>query len=102
MVPMVSLERCMALPFQLENIEADGARFRALGADVARRKLIQLNNANDLGDLTVPPGNRFEALRGNLAGRYSIRINDQWRIVFRWDQRWTRGSRDQGLSLTRS
>jgi len=53
-------------------------------AKIARRKLIQLNNAGDLGDLTVPPGNRFEALKGNLAGRYSIRINDQWRIVFRW------------------
>jgi toxin HigB-1 len=44
----------------------------------------QLNNADDLGDLAVPPGNRFEALKGNLADRYSIRINDQWRIVFRW------------------
>ena len=53
-------------------------------AKIARRKLIQLNNANDLGDLVVPPGNRFEALKGNLAGRYSIRINNQWRIVFRW------------------
>ena len=53
-------------------------------AKIARRKLIQLNNAEDLGDLTVPPGNRFEVLKGNLAGRYSIRINDQWRIVFRW------------------
>jgi proteic killer suppression protein len=53
-------------------------------AKIARRKLIQLNNADDLGDLAVTPGNRFEALKGNLAGRYSIRINDQWRIVFRW------------------
>jgi toxin HigB-1 len=53
-------------------------------AKIARRKLIQLNNAGDLGDLTVPRGNRFEALKGNLAGRYSIRVNDQWRIVFRW------------------
>jgi proteic killer suppression protein len=45
-------------------------------AKIARRKLIQLNNADDIGDLTVPPGNRFEALKGNLAGSYSIRIND--------------------------
>ena len=53
-------------------------------AKVARRKLVQLNNAAVLGDLAVPPGNRLEALRGDLAGRHSIRINDQWRIVFRW------------------
>ena len=51
---------------------------------VALRKLIQLNQAADLGDLAVPPGNRLEALRGNWAGFYSIRVNDQWRIVFRW------------------
>jgi len=53
-------------------------------AKAARRKLVQLNNAGALGDLSVPPGNRLEALKGNLAGKYSIRINDQWRIVFRW------------------
>ena len=53
-------------------------------AKVARRKPVQLNNATVLGDLVAPPGNRPEALRGNLAGRHSIRINDQWRIVFRW------------------
>jgi proteic killer suppression protein len=53
-------------------------------AKVARRKLVQLNNAAVLGDLAAPPGNRLEALRGDLTGRHSIRINDQWRIVFRW------------------
>jgi toxin HigB-1 len=53
-------------------------------AKVARRKLVQLNNAAVLDDLAAPPGNRLEALRGDLAGRHSIRINDQWRIVFRW------------------
>ena len=51
---------------------------------VARRKLVQLSNAVALGDLAVPPGNKLEALKGNLSGRYSVRINDQWRIVFRW------------------
>jgi toxin HigB-1 len=56
---------------------------RAL-AKIARRKLIQLNNAAALRDLAAPPGNRLEALKGDLAGRHSIRINDQWRIVFRW------------------
>ena len=48
------------------------------------RKLIQLNQARTLGDLAVPPGNRLEALRGDLSGLHSIRINDQWRITFRW------------------
>jgi toxin HigB-1 len=53
-------------------------------AKVTRRKLVQLNNATMLGDLVAPPGNRLEVLQGNLAGKHSIRINDQWRIVFRW------------------
>ncbi len=44
-----------------------------------------LNAAKELGDLRAPPGNRLEALKGNLAGKRSIRINDQWRIVFRWE-----------------
>ena len=48
------------------------------------RKLIQMNQARTLGDLAVPPGNRLEALRGNLSGLHSIRINNQWRITFRW------------------
>ena len=48
------------------------------------RKLIQLNQARTLGDLVVPPGNRLEALRGDLSGLHSIRVNDQWRITFRW------------------
>lgn len=56
-------------------------------AKVARRKLVQLNNAIMLGDLAAPPGNRLEALRGDLAGKHSIQINDQWRIVFRWSER---------------
>jgi toxin HigB-1 len=53
-------------------------------ARVALRKLIQLNRAEVLSDLRVPPGNRLEALKGNWVGFYSIRVNDQWRIVFRW------------------
>ena len=53
-------------------------------AGVARRKLIMVNNATRLSDLTSPPGNRLEALKGNLSGRHAIRINDQWRVVFRW------------------
>ena len=53
-------------------------------AKIARRKLVQLNNAGALRDMMLPPGNRLEALKGDLAGKHSIRINDQWRIVFRW------------------
>lgn len=48
------------------------------------RKLDLLNAAHRLADLRSPPGNRLEALKGNFAGHHSIRINDQWRIVFRW------------------
>ena len=55
-------------------------------ARVALRKLIQMNRARVLQDLAIPPGNRLEALKGNLAGHHSIRINDQWRIVFVWTE----------------
>ena len=47
-------------------------------------KLDVLNGAHDLLDLRSPPGNRLEALRGDLSGFYSIRVNNQWRIIFRW------------------
>lgn len=53
-------------------------------ARVARRKLRQLEIAGRLEDLKVPPGNRLEALTGDRSGQYSIRINDQWRVCFRW------------------
>ena len=58
-------------------------RFQAVSR-VAMRKLIQMNQAAFLKDLAIPPGNRLEALRGDRAGFHSIRVNDQWRIVFRW------------------
>jgi len=61
----------------------DVPRFRAIER-VARRKLLYLHRAKRLEDLRVPPGNRLEALRGDRKGQYSIRINDQWRICFRW------------------
>lgn len=51
---------------------------------VAQRKLRLLHQAEALGDLAAPPGNRLEALRGDRAGQHSIRINDQWRICFVW------------------
>ena len=52
----------------------------------ARRKLLYLHDAASLGDLRVPPGNRLEALKGDWKGYRSIRINDQWRVVFRWHE----------------
>lgn len=51
---------------------------------VIRRKLRMINNADSLSDLRSPPANRLEALRGDLAGKYSLRVNDQWRICFDW------------------
>ncbi len=68
-----------------ERLFADEAvpRLRAF-EPVARRKLLLLNAAGRLDDLKVPPGNRLEALRGRRKGQYSIRINEQWRICFRW------------------
>lgn len=51
---------------------------------VARRKLRMLNNAQNVTDLKVPPANRLEKLKGSLENYYSIRINDQWRIIFEW------------------
>jgi proteic killer suppression protein len=58
-------------------------RFANIAA-VARRKLRQLEIAGRLDDLRVPPGNRLEALKGDRAGQHSIRINDQYRLCFRW------------------
>lgn len=51
---------------------------------VALRKLRMINNAKNLNDLRIPPGNRLEKLKGNREGQHSIRINDQWRICFTW------------------
>ncbi len=51
---------------------------------IARRKLRMINNAQDINDLRVPPGNRLEKLKGDLNNFYSIRINNKWRIIFKW------------------
>lgn len=53
---------------------------------VARRKLRMINNAQDLNDLRIPPANQLEKLSGSLAGFHSIRINQQWRIIFNWKE----------------
>lgn len=53
--------------------------------NVARRKLRMINNAQNITDLRIPPANHLEKLSGNLSGLYSIRINNQWRIIFNWE-----------------
>jgi toxin HigB-1 len=63
------------------------SRLKGIHPDVARqafRRLVALRDAAALSDLRSPPGNRLEALRGDRQGQWSIRVNDQWRICFRW------------------
>lgn len=65
----------------------DGEKIKGLTTDlqeIARRKLRMLNNSQNIMDLQVPPSNRLEKLKGNLKEYYSIRVNDQWRIIFKW------------------
>ncbi|NBG67405.1 type II toxin-antitoxin system RelE/ParE family toxin [Acidiluteibacter ferrifornacis] len=64
-------ERVKKLPLEIQNI--------------GRRKLRMLNNSQDIKDLRVPPSNRLEKKKGNLKEYYAIRINDQWRIIFKWN-----------------
>jgi proteic killer suppression protein len=66
-----------------------GRRSQRLPANIQEKALIKLrllNRAKRLDDLRAPPGNRLEALRGARAGQHSIRINDQWRVCFRWSE----------------
>jgi toxin HigB-1 len=80
----------MVLSFGTKETEKiwDGIRVKALPVEiqeVARRKLRMLNSSQHVVDLRIPPANRLEKLAGDWKGFYSIRINDQWRIVFKWD-----------------
>ena len=66
----------------------EGERIKGLSTELqetARRKLRMLNNSINLTDLIVPPSNRLEKLKGNFQDFYSIRINDQWRVIFQWN-----------------
>ena len=66
----------------------EGDRIKGLSTELqelGRRKLRMLNNSNDLNDLMIPPSNRLEKLKGHLKKFYSIRINNQWRIIFKWN-----------------
>lgn len=72
----------------------EGERIKGLSTEIqemARRKMRMLNNSQDLNDLQIPPSNRLEKLKGNLKEFYSIRINNQWRIIFKWNN----GNADQ-------
>lgn len=67
----------------------DGERVKGFATElqeIARRKLRMLNNSQNIADLQIPPSNRLEKLKGNLKDFHSIRINDQWRIIFKWDK----------------
>ena len=66
----------------------EGERVKGIPAEIqqmTRRKLRMLNNSNNMADLMIPPSNRLEKLKGNLKDLYSIRVNDQWRIIFKWN-----------------
>ncbi len=80
---MIKTFRC---PDTRALFETGKSRRFAAVASVAQRKLALLDAAHSLDALRVPPGNRLEALKGNRAGRYSIRVNDQFRVCFRWTE----------------
>ncbi len=66
----------------------EGERVKGLSTEIqeiGRRKLRMLHNSQDINDLMIPPSNRLEKLKGNLKDFYSIRINNQWRIIFKWN-----------------
>jgi len=80
----------MILSFGSKEIEKiwNGERVKNLPLDIqqiGRRKLRMLNNSQNLADLRIPPSNRLEKLSGKMSDFYSIRINDQWRIIFKWE-----------------
>jgi len=79
----------MILSFGNDDTESiwNGIRIKKIPAEIqniGRRKLRMLNNSVDLKDLRIPPANRLEKLSGRLKEFHSIRINDQWRIIFKW------------------
>lgn len=86
---LVTLNGIMIVSFGDKNTEKiwNGERIKRLPneiQEIGRRKLRMLNNSQNLSDLQIPPSNRLEKLKGNFKEFYSIRINDQWRIIFKW------------------
>ncbi len=80
----------MIVSFRSKETEQiwNGNRVKKLPIDIqkiGRRKLRMLNNSQNIADLRIPPSNRLEKLSGNLSAFYSIRINKQWRIIFKWN-----------------
>ncbi len=80
----------MILSFGSKDTEKiwNGERVKRIPLEIqqiGRRKLRMLNNSQIVGDLMIPPSNRLEKLSGNFKGFHSIRINDQWRIIFKWE-----------------
>jgi proteic killer suppression protein len=81
----------MIVSFGAKETESiwNGIRIKKMPLDVqkiGRRKLRMLNNSQDIADLRIPPSNHLEKFSGNLKGFYSIRINRQWRIIFKWSK----------------
>ena len=81
----------MILSFGDKDTESiwNGMRLKNMPVEiqnVGRRKLRMLNNSQTINDLRIPPSNRLEKLGGNMKDFYSIRINDQWRIIFQWNE----------------
>jgi toxin HigB-1 len=80
----------LILSFSCKETERvwDGIKSKVLPSEIqqiARRKLRMINNADNINDLRIPPANQLKKLKGELKGYYSIRVNDQWRIIFNWD-----------------
>lgn len=80
----------MIISFGSKDTESiwNGERVRSLPGEIqhiARRKLRMINNSININDLRIPPANRLEKLKGDLKDFYSIRINNQWRIIFKWN-----------------
>lgn len=88
---LLTLDGIMIISFGSKETEQiyNGKRVKKIPLEVqkiGRRKLRMINNSQNINDLRIPPANRLEKLRGNLEGFYSIRINDQWRIIFIWNK----------------
>lgn len=88
---LVTQDVCMIKLFGSKETELiwEGNRSSKLPEEIqeiARRKLRMINNSVDIKDLTIPPANRLERLKGEMKQFYSIRINDQWRIKFKWSK----------------
>jgi proteic killer suppression protein len=84
-VAIQSFANAMVQEFYRNGRVTKGAGWSGI-SKIALRKLDLLDYAHEVNDLRSPPGNRLEALKGDLKGYYSVRINDRWRVIFRWNQ----------------